>query len=295
MIIDRAIYVAVEDAGQAHQRTKLERYGDTLFIVLRAAHYVDVSETVEFAELHAFAGPDFVITVRHGEGSELSRLRSRSQDGGIRFQPGPDASLHALLDRVVDDYEPVVAGPENDIDDIDEIELEVFRWQRRCRSPDSRTYELTREAIDFQRATKPLAGIASALIPGADKHGVSVELQDYLRDVQDHAIHVQEQVAAFRELLQNVLGVNLAVVGLQQNEDVKAMTQASIEQNDEAKRISAWAAILFGPTLIGTIDGMNFDNMPELHWQSGYLLSSGLLLLTAYSIYYSILVKRRGG
>lgn len=278
--------LAVEDAVHAHQRPKLERYENTLFVVLRAAHYVDVSETVEFAELHAFVGPDFVITVRHGEGSELSRVRTRLEADPAILRLGPEAILYAILDRVVDDYGPVVAGLEND---IDEIELEVFGGNA---AVVRRTYELTREVIDFQRATKPLVGIASALMLGADKHGVSMELQDYLRDVQDHAIHVQDQVAAFRELLQNVLSVNLAVVGLQQNEDVKAMTQASIVQNDEVKRISAWAAILFGPTLIGTIYGMNFDHMPELHWRYGYLLSFGLMLLTAGIIY--ILVKRRG-
>jgi magnesium transporter len=123
------------------------------------------------------------------------------------------------------------------------------------------------------------------LIAGAPKHGVDEELQQYLRDVQDHAIQVQDQVAGFRELLQNVLSVNLAVVGLQQNEEVKALTEASIAQNDDVKRISAWAAILFAPTLIGTVYGMNFDYMPELHWLFGYLWALGLMATVGGSLF----------
>ncbi|HEU0166116.1 MAG TPA: magnesium and cobalt transport protein CorA, partial [Thermomicrobiales bacterium] len=252
----------------------------------RAARYLDKSETVDFAELHAFIGPDFVVTVRHGDGSQLSGVRRRLEGDPDILRMGPEAILYAILDRVVDDYGPVVAGLEND---IDEIETEVFGGNA---AVVRRTYELAREVIEFQRATKPLVGIVSALIVGADKHNVPIELQQYLRDVQDHAIHVQEQVAGFRELLQNVLSVNLAVVGLQQNEDVKAMTEASLAQNDEVKRISAWAAILFGPTLISSVYGMNFDNMPELHWKYGYPFSLGLMLLASYFIYW--LVRRRG-
>ena len=146
--------------------------------------------------------------------------------------------------------------------------------------------------IEFQRATKPLVGMLGGLIAGADKHGVDPELQRYLRDVQDHAIQVQEQVTGFRELLQNVLSVNLAVVGLQQNEEVKALTEASIVQNDEVKRISAWAAILFAPTLIGTVYGMNFDHMPELHWRLGYPFSLLLMFLVSAAMWAAF--KRRG-
>ncbi len=146
--------------------------------------------------------------------------------------------------------------------------------------------------IEFQRATKPLVGIVSGLIAGGEKYGVDQELQQYLRDVQDHAIQVQEQVAGFRELLQNILSVNLAVVGLQQNDEVKALTEASIAQNDEVKRISAWAAILFAPTLIGTVYGMNFDHMPELHWRLGYPFSILLMLLVSVVMYAAF--KQRG-
>ena len=278
--------LAVEDAIRAHQRPKLERYGDTLFVVLRAARYLDQTETVEFAELHVFVGPDFVVTVRHGEGPDLSRVRRRMEAEPDILQHGTEAILYAILDRVVDDYAPVVRGLEND---IDEIETEVFGGNA---GVTRRTYELAREVIEFQRATKPLVGILGGLIAGADKYGVDLELQQYLRDVQDHAIQVQEQVGAFRELLQNVLSVNLAVVGLQQNEEVKALTEAAIAQNDEVRRISAWAAILFAPTLIGTIYGMNFERMPELEWQYGYPFALLLMLLVGFALWAAF--KRRG-
>jgi magnesium transporter len=176
------------------------------------------------------------------------------------------------LDRVVDDYAPVVAGLEND---IDEIETEVFSGNA---GVSRRTYELSREAIEFQRAVKPLPGMLSALMVGFEKYGTDPELQRYLRDVQDHAIQVTERVAGFREILENILSVNLALVGLQ--------------QNDELKKVSAWAAILFAPTLIGTIYGMNFEHMPELRWFFGYPFALVLMVLTSVGLY--LIFKRRG-
>jgi len=278
--------LAIEDAIMAHQRPKVERYGDTLFVVLRSARYLDDTETVEFAELHVFAGVDFVVTVRHGEGSGLDRVRRRLESEPEILRHGPEAILYAIMDRVVDDYEPVVRGLEND---IDEIETEVFGGNA---GVTRRTYELAREVIEFQRATKPLVGMLGGLIAGANKYAVDPELQQYLRDVQDHAIVVQEQVAGFRELLQNILSVNLAVVGLQQNEEVKSLTLASMAQNDEVKRISAWAAILFAPTLIGTIHGMNFVHMPELQWRLGYPFSLFMMFLVSFTMWAAF--KRKG-
>src|ERR671932_407857 len=190
------------------------------------------------------------------------------------------------MDRVVDGYGPVVRGLEND---IDEIEVEVFSGNP---GVSRRTYELSREVIEFQRAVKPLPGMLGSLIAGFEKYKVDPELQQYLRAVQDHAVQVNAGVAGFRELLQNILSVNLTLVGLQQNEEVKAMTQASIEQNDEVKRISAWAAILFAPTLVGTVYGMNFDHMPELHWVLGYPFALVLMLVVSVSLY--VIFKRRG-
>ncbi len=278
--------LAIEDAVRAHQRPKIERYGQTLFVVLRTARYVDNLEEVEFSELHVFVGDRFVITVRHGDAPDLSRVRRRMEDDIELLSIGPQAILYAILDRVVDDYGPVVAGLEKD---IDEIEVEVFGGDR---DVTRRTYELSREVIEFQRATKPISLMIGALIAGADKYDLGVELQRYLRDVQDHAIQVQDQVAGFRELLQNIVSVNLNIVGQRQNEEVRALTEASLRQNDEIKKISSWAAILFAPTLIGTVYGMNFDHMPELHWQYGYSLSVGLMAITGLILF--LVFRSRG-
>ena len=199
---------------------------------------------------------------------------------------GPEAILYAIMDRVVDDYAPVVAGLEND---IDEIETEVFGGNA---GVSRRIYQLTREAIEFQRAVEPLTGILSGLAGGFEKDGMDPELRRYLRDVHDHAIRVTERVAGFRDLLQNILSLNLTLVGLQQNGEVKALTEASIEQNDEVKKISSWAAILFAPTLVAGIYGMNFDHMSELHWVLGYPFALALMVLIAVSLYF--VFNRRG-
>ena len=157
-----------------------------------------------------------------------------------------------------------MAGLEND---IDEIETEVFGGDPKV---SRRIYELTREVIEFQRATRPLVGVLRSLTAGFAKYGTDEELQRYLRDVEDHLTQVIEQVDGFRQLLRDILTVNATLVAQQQNEEMKALTEASFAQNEEVKRISSWAAILFAPTLIGTVYGMNFDHMPELHWRLGY-------------------------
>jgi magnesium transporter len=277
--------LAVEDAIKAHQRPKLERYGETLFTVLKSARYLDESETVEFGEIHVFVGADFVVTVRHGEASTLDRVRRRLESMPELLCRGPEAILYAIMDQVVDDYAPVVAGLEHD---IDEIESEVFGGKA---GVSKRIYELSREVIEFQRATTPLVGILSSLI-AEGAYQVDSEVIRYLRDVQDHALRVTEQVVGFREILQNILSVNLTLVGLSQNEEVNKLTQVSIEQNEEVKRISAWAAILFAPTLVGTIYGMNFNHMPELHWLLGYPFALLLMLVTSVSLY--AVFKQRG-
>ncbi|HZB82093.1 MAG TPA: magnesium/cobalt transporter CorA [Rubrobacteraceae bacterium] len=277
--------LAVEDAIQAHQRPKIERYGNALFVVLRPARYLDAPEEVEFSEVHVFVGENFVVTVRHGEAPDLGMVRRRMEEESDLLSRGPEAILYAIMDRVVDGYGPVVRGLEND---IDEIESEVFGGNPEV---SRRIYELSREVIEFQRAVKPLTGILGGLIAGFDKHDIDPELQRYLRDVQDHAIQVQEQVAGFRDLLQNILSVNLTLVSLQQNEEVKALTEVSIDQNEEVKKISAWAAILFAPTLVGTVYGMNFDHMPELHWALGYPYALLLMVLVSLSLY--VVFKRR--
>ena len=265
--------LAVEDTVKAHQRPKLERYGDVLFTVLRPARYIDADERVEFGEVHVFIGPDFVITVRHAEAPDLGNVRRRMEASPDLLRRGPQAVLYALLDEVVDDYAPVVAGLEND---IDEIEDELF-----AESPavSRRIYQLFREVMEFQRATHPLLGILEALEAGGPKYRVDEELTRSLRDVHDHVVRVVDRADTFRAILQNALTVNATVVGERQNEEVRRMTEASLIQNEEVKKISAWAAILFAPTLVGTIYGMNFTHMPELDWRWGYPMALGLMVL----------------
>ncbi|MFI6012212.1 magnesium and cobalt transport protein CorA [Streptomyces sp. NPDC051243] len=277
--------LAVEDAMEAHQRPKLERYGDTLFVVLRAARYLDAPEEVDFGELHVFVGPDFVITVRHGAAPDLSAVRRRMEETPELLKLGPEAVLYAILDAVVDGYEPVVAGVQND---IDEIETEVFRGDPEV---SRRIYELSREMVEFQRATRPLVGMLHGLMAGFSKYGTDEELQRYLRDVADHVTHTSERVDGFRQALTEILTVNATLVTQQQNAEMRALAEAGFEQNEEIKKISSWAAILFAPTLVGTIYGMNFQHMPELHWVLGYPFAIALMGLVCTSLY--VIFKRR--
>ncbi|MFE6895834.1 magnesium and cobalt transport protein CorA [Streptomyces sp. NPDC057717] len=277
--------LAVEDALEAHQRPKLERYGDTLFVVLRAARYLDAPEEVEFGELHVFVGADFVITVRHGAAPDLSGVRRRMEDSPELLKLGPEAVLYAILDAVVDGYAPVVAGVQTD---IDEIETEVFSGAPKV---SRRIYELSREMVEFQRATRPLVGMLHGLMAGFAKYGTDEELQRYLRDVADHVTHTSERVDGFRQALADILTVNATQVTQQQNAEMRALAEAGFEQNEEIKKISSWAAILFAPTLVGTIYGMNFDHMPELGWGYGYPFAILLMAVVCVSLYF--IFKRR--
>ena len=263
--------LAVRDALRAHQRPKIERYGETLFVVIKAARYVEEEEVVEFGEGHAFVGPDFVVTVRYGETNQLEEVRRSLEGRPDLLRKGPYAVLYAIMDRIVDDYVPVVDGLAND---IDEIEVEVFE-----NKPDvsKRIYELSREVIRFHQATQPLAGTLESLTQ-EETSDIDREVRGYLRDVQDRVLRVTDQAQGFRELLQNILSVNL--------------TLASVNQNDQVKKISAWAAILIVPTLITGIYGMNFDSMPELHWTYGYPLALLLMLTISLILYWGF--KRRG-
>lgn len=277
--------LAVEDALEAHQRPKLERYGDTLFVVLRAARYLDAQEEVDFGELHVFVGRDFLITVRHGAAPDLSAVRQRMESTPELLALGPEAALYAILDAVVDGYAPVVAGVQND---IDEIETEVFGGDP---AVSRRIYELSREMVEFQRATRPLVGMLHGLISGFAKYGTDEELQRHLRDVADHVTHTSERVDGFRQALADILTVNATLVTQQQNAEMRALAEAGFEQNEEIKKISSWAAILFAPTLVGTIYGMNFDHMPELHWVFGYPFAMLLMAAVCTSLY--VIFKRR--
>nr|WP_256127991.1 magnesium/cobalt transporter CorA [Arthrobacter sp. SDTb3-6] len=264
--------LAVEDAIKAHQRPKMERYDDVLFTVLRPARYLDAEEAVEFGELHIFTGKNFVITIRHAETRSLASTRHRMEADPQLLAQGPEAVLYAILDQVVDDYLPVAAGLEND---IDEIEDQLFAGDPNV---SRRIYQLSREVIHFQRAIHPLPDTLGRLKGGFEKYGVDVELQRYLRDVEDHVESLTAKADSFRQLLQNALTVDGTLTANRQNE-------ASAAQNEQVKKISSWAAIFFAPTFVAGVYGMNFHNMPELAWPWGYPYAIGLMLLIGAVMY----------
>ena len=268
--------VLVEDLLHAGQRPKLERYGDVLFIVVRSAHYDDAREEVDFAEFHVLVRPGAVAILCQDEvwfdGTPASALIDPDDGAGDRaitalldddlLKLGPEAVAYRLLDAIVDGYAPVLR--EVGIDK-DQIERQVF-------SADSavaeRIYRLSQEVIDLQHATTWLVQVLRDLRDGFAKHDVAQELQTYLQDVADHLDRIGAQTAEYREALTQILGVNSTLVAQRQNEDMK--------------KISGWAAILFAPTLIAAVYGMNFQNMPELHWAFGYPLA--LLLMVGFSV-----------
>jgi len=278
--------LAVEDALKGHQRAKLERYGDTLFVVLRPAWYLDAEEEVAFGEVHLFIGPEFVVTVRHAEKPDLGDVRRRLESDPALLARGPEAVLYAVLDQVVAGYGPVIAGLEND---IDEIQDQLFGGDP---AVSRRIYELLREVISFQRATGPLQEMLEALRRGADKYQVDLELQRSLRDVLDHALRIAERADGFRVLLENALVVHSTLVTQQQNDVMRELTESGLAQNEEVKKISSWAAILFAPTLVGTIYGMNFTHMPELDWRFGYPLALTAMVVMGF-VLYRIFKRRR--
>ncbi|MCL2534359.1 MAG: magnesium and cobalt transport protein CorA [Nocardiaceae bacterium] len=273
-------HLAVEDTIAAHQRPKLERYDATLFVVLRPARYLDDVEKVEFGEVHVFVGPDFVVTIRHAESPDLAQVRHRLERNPTLLRLGPEAVLYAILDQVVDEYLPVAAGLEND---IDEIEDQMFTGDPAVAK---RIYDLSSEVIEFQRATQPLVAILESLERGSDKYHVDLELRRHLRDVLDHTLRVVERADSCRAHLQTALSVHATLVAQQQNEEMRRLTLTSLNQSEEVKKISAWAAILFAPTLVGTVYGMNFNDMPELGWAFGYPMALFLMLATSLTLFY---------
>ncbi|WP_086701389.1 magnesium and cobalt transport protein CorA, partial [Streptomyces tricolor] len=243
--------LAVEDAVQAHQRPKLERYDESLFTVFKTIHYVEhdrltaTSEVVETGEVMCFTGRDFFITVRHGGQGSLRALRHRLQDDPELLAKGPSAVLHAIADHVVDGYIAVAHAVQ---DDIDEVETEVFSPGRKggvSRGVDSaRIYQLKREVLEFKRAVAPLLR-PMQLLSERPMRLIDPDIQKYFRDVADHLARVQEQVLGFDELLNSILQANLA--------------QASVAQNEDMRKITSWAAIIAVPTMVCGVYGMNFD------------------------------------
>lgn len=218
--------------------------------------------------------------MRRAESPDLGRVRRRLEAHPSLLDGGPESVLYAIFDQVVDEYAPVVAGMRND---IDEIENELFGDDEEV---SRRIFDLSREVIDFQRATQPLVGILKSLQLGFDKYSVSEELQVRLRDVLDHAISVSEQVNSFRSILENALTVHATVVAQRQNEEMKRMTETALEQSEQTKKISSWAAIIFAPTLIAGVYGMNFENMPELAWPLGYPMAVSAMAAMAVTLYF---------
>jgi magnesium transporter len=257
--------LAVEDAIHAHQRPKLELYGDMVFIVLKTARYVDPEEVVRLGEILIFLGHDYIITVRHGEASELKDVRHGLEEDPELLAHGPGAVLHAIVDKVVDDYSPALIGLG---EDIDEIENQVFSGERA--NPAERIYKLKREVLEFSHAVGPLVDPVDHLSKGRYEL-IHPEVRTYFRDVNDHLLRAHESLESYRDLLTSILSANLAQVTVRQNEDVR--------------RITAIVAILAVPTAIAGLYGMNFEHMPELEWTFGYPLVLVVMVAICFTLY----------
>ncbi|MFD9396107.1 magnesium and cobalt transport protein CorA [Streptomyces sp. NPDC060000] len=264
--------LAVEDAVEAHQRPKVERYGETLFAVFKTVCYVEheeltaTSEVVDTGEIMVFVGRDFVITVRHGRHGSLGPLREELEADATQLAKGPSAVLHAIADHVVDDYLNVIDAVQLD---IDQVETDVFA-PNGARADPGRIYQLKRELLELKRAVVPLG---RPLLDLADRpvRVVDPEIQAYFRDVSDHLLRATEQIAAFDELLNSILQAHLA--------------QVTVAQNEDMRKITAWAAVIAVPTMVCGVYGMNFDNMPELHWRFGYPLVIGVISVACWVLY----------
>ncbi|GGV35324.1 magnesium transport protein CorA [Actinomadura cremea] len=241
--------LAAEDAVRAHQRPKMERYGDTLFIVLKTLTYIDATSDIEVGEIMVFLGDGFVVTVRHGAGNPLAPVRERLERDPGMLRHGATSVLYAVCDEVVDRY-GVIAH---------EVEVDIIGLERAVFDPDApdvtaEIYSLKREVLEFRSAEDPLIPVLQEIVKGRVPECAGT--REYFRDVLDHLLRVDGQVDAHNELLNSVLTAHLALVSSRQNADMR--------------KISAWAAIIAVPTAIAGIYGMNFDHMPELHWTWGY-------------------------
>ncbi len=262
--------LAVEDAIHAHQRPKLERYGDSLFMVFKPARYVDAEEVIEVDQIMVFLGSDFVVTVRHGESTALADVRQTLEADPPRLDWGPGSVLHAVADKVVDDYAAVMVGLD---DDIDQIEQDVFAGPKATHA--ERIFKLKREVLDFRRAVDPLEAPLAELAGGVKP--VDERSANYFRNVHDHVLRASEHLAGLDALLDSALNANVAQVGMRQNEDMR--------------KISAWVAIIATPTMIAGIYGMNFEHMPELEWVVGYPLVLSVMVVVCIFLYRNF--KRR--
>ncbi len=256
--------LAVEDAIKAHQRPKLEVYDEMVFVVLKTVRWKAQERDLEFGEILLFVGSGFVISVRHGQACDLHSVRLDLEERTELLRHGETAVAHAIVDRVVDGYDPVISELENE---VEELEQEVFSAART--NPVEQIYELKRETIELHRAVAPLQAPLDRLARG--ELGVPDDVRSYFRDVHDHVLRDTERVDAVRELLTSVLEANL--------------TQVSVRQNEDVRRISAWVAIIAVPTMIAGIYGMNFEHMPELEWTYGYPLAVGVMAAICLTLY----------
>ncbi|HEX2726150.1 MAG TPA: magnesium/cobalt transporter CorA [Beijerinckiaceae bacterium] len=263
--------LAVEDAHRAHQRPKLEVYGESLFVVVRTVQLQ--GRTVAFGETHIFAGRGYVVTVRHGSSTAYKEVRARCEHSPKMLQKGEDFVIYSVMDFVVDNYFPVLHELEIE---IDEIEAAVFA-RSSGRIDIQRIYELRHDLLLMRRAIQPLQEVCSRIMR-FDVPMIDADMHPYFRDVQDHIIRVVETIDNLRELLNAALEANLLL--------------ASIQQNDVTKKLAAGAAILAVPTAIAGIYGMNFDYMPELKHPLGY----PLILLAIFGLSGFLFLRfRRAG
>jgi len=261
--------LAVEDAIKAHQRPKLELYGDTLLVVLKTVEYAD--DRVEFGEILVFVGKGFVVSVRHG-GSSLDEVRRQMEGRADLLVHGPTAVLYAIIDSVVDGYHPVIEELDTD---IREVEIQVFSPE--AENPAARIYRLNRTVLQLHQAVTPLEPVVEDLARGVQP-SVPGDMRPYFRDVHDHLLRIVSRIHEFRDLLANILSANI--------------TQASYRQNEDVRKISAWAAIIAVPTLISGVYGINFDHMPELSWRLGYPFALSLMAGLCLALYWQF---RRSG
>jgi magnesium transporter len=272
--------LAVEDAVKAHQRPKLELYGDVLFAVLKPVTYVDSEEVIDVSEVAVFVGDSFVVTVRHGSSDVLRTVRQELESGDLDVAAhGPMSVLYQAADHIVDEYERALASID---DDIAEIEAQVFSSSGGDHA--ERIYKLKREVLEFRRALTPLATPLERLAGGAVPR-TPTELRPYFRDVQDHLLRAADTVDGQDRLLTDVLQANVARVSVQQS-------AVAVRQNEDMRKISAWAAIALVPTAIAGVYGMNFENMPELGWEYGYFLVLAVIATACFTLHR--LFKRNG-
>jgi magnesium transporter len=261
--------LAVEDALTAHQRPKLERYGDVMFLVLKTLWYVDADDAVETGEINVFMGRDFVVTVRHGRGSQLAPARHLLEADERRLlTQGPSSAIYAVADHVVDGYLSVITELTKD---VDEVETSVFSPART--SDSERIYKLKRELVEVRRAVLPLRDpIRRFATSEHNERDIDDDIRPFFRDVLDHLNQGAEAVDGLEMLLSSAFDAHLARI--------------QVQQNDDMRKISAGAAIIVVPTLVAGVYGMNFDNMPELHWHYGYAYALVLMATTVLGLFW---------